>query len=297
MYLIISFIVDLTVLMIVGGYGANRDVEFIDLSEEMRACAKPSDFPGGSHGSVGIFIDNEAIVCGGDNPNKDCYTYNPGDGTWTLSYQMGTDRMRAEGIIIDDKWWVTGGYDGDYSLGTTELFDPVNKTFSSYTNMPEWKSDHNLVNFSPSSTLLVGGQLQDTDTYIYNHIVNRWTDGPSVARAREESHAGLVTFDNGTKAVIVAGGSPGITSCEILDLETMTWSTGPSLLIGIENGASVQLEDTFIIVGGVIEANTDMLWKFDPHNMDWVRMDQRMVTARSDLAAFLVPYDYCLKNF
>ena len=60
--------------MVVGGMGANHDVEIIDLSGSQKTCRKPADYP--IHwGSNGIFFNGFASVCGGGAPTNKCYKY------------------------------------------------------------------------------------------------------------------------------------------------------------------------------------------------------------------------------
>ena len=68
-----------TTLMVVGGnpLSASYKAEFIDLSGESKVCPNVTDFPL-THGSVGTFFDNKAIVCGGEYPNElsnICFSY------------------------------------------------------------------------------------------------------------------------------------------------------------------------------------------------------------------------------
>ena len=61
--------------MVVGGEGAEKDVEIVDLSGENRRCRKPKNYNIDS-GSTGIFFNGHASVCGGNSPRRNvCYKY------------------------------------------------------------------------------------------------------------------------------------------------------------------------------------------------------------------------------
>ena len=61
--------------MVVGGrYTANGRSEIYDLSGQNLTCPAISDNPI-DDGSVGIFINNKALVCGGDPSTSDCFSY------------------------------------------------------------------------------------------------------------------------------------------------------------------------------------------------------------------------------
>ena len=69
--------------MVVGGVpnSVNRSVELFDLSGSDLSCPKVAQIPNLSSGSVGAFLDDVALVCGGENeatgnPSAQCYTYN-----------------------------------------------------------------------------------------------------------------------------------------------------------------------------------------------------------------------------
>ena len=61
--------------MVVGGFGAQRDVEIVDLSEEGKTCRKPPKISL-SHSSIGTFFNGQASVCGGSLSETDlCLQY------------------------------------------------------------------------------------------------------------------------------------------------------------------------------------------------------------------------------
>ena len=128
---------------------------------------------------------------------------------------------------------------------------------------------------------------------MYNSIHDHWTDGPILSTGREISQAGLVTFSNGTKVIVAAGGYE-VKSSELLVLGTSEWMYGPDLPHDICCGASVQFENTFLVVGGFHDNSyQDTIWKFDIDVGNWVIMDQKLATPRDYLAAFLVPDSFC----
>ena len=196
---------------------------------------------------------------------------------------------------MEDHWWITGGLisGSSQSTSSTELFNTGNETFSYYINLPVARNQHNLVSYSSNEVMMLGGEIDITDTYIFNINDETWSDGPSVQTARDTAQAGVITFANGTKAVMVAGGDSTEKS-EILDLESMTWHYGPDLEYPIYYGASVQWQNTFLIVGGENYGGyLDTIWKFDVDNDRWVLLNRTLTTGRCFSASILVPYSYC----
>ena len=77
---------------------------------------------------------------------------------------------------------------------------------------------------------------------------------------------------------------------EILDLESMQWTTPDSNVHFRALGASVPYKDTFLAVGGVFsETFTQFsIYEFNPLTNEWVFKDN-LSNERRYLTAFLVP--------
>ena len=108
--------------------------------------------------------------------------------------------------------------------------------------------------------------------------------------AREKCQAGLVTYPNGDKGILVAGGYYQETSSEFLNLDTLIWEPKQSLPYDIAYGASVPFRDSFLIVGGdsSVDGGLDTLYYYNPEIDRW-ELIKTMNYERRDLAAFMVP--------
>lgn len=287
--------------MVVGGVGSSssafNDVEFIDLSGQGRTCRKPEDFPGARQGSVGTYIQERALVCGGyfyiggGIYTSECYYYNT-NGTWTQGPSMTEAREHTASTFYNNQWWITAGYNSDQgTLASTELFNSTSNSFVPFVNLPEERESHNLVSIDDNRAILLGGQDFFVDTYICND--GTWEDGPVLSKGRQQSQAGLVTFNNGTKMIVAASGQYEKTT-EFLPVDGEEWHFGPDLPYYIFWGASVQLEKTFLIVGGFGNGTSlDTIWTFDIEKENWVLLEEHLKTERQLTAAFLVPDEYC----
>ncbi len=60
--------------MVVGGYPSFKKSEIYDLSGQNLKCPNITDYPV-NFGSVGTFIDDKSLVCGGFDYVKECYSY------------------------------------------------------------------------------------------------------------------------------------------------------------------------------------------------------------------------------
>lgn len=105
------------------------------------------------------------------------------------------------------------GGDGTNSLDTTETFDAVTNQFSPYVNLPEERLLHNLVLVNSSTVFMFGAGLDPVnDVFLLDLNNDQWSNGPPLLIPRSDSNGGLVTFSNGSQAVIAAGGTDSSTT-------------------------------------------------------------------------------------
>ena len=84
--------------------------------------------------------------------------------------------------------------------------------------------------------------------------------------------------------------SIAVSVTEIFNLQTLDWSQGEDLPVGIFQGASVQFKDSFLLVGGESEdAWINTIYYFNPQDQKWEKRNETMKQGRRDFAAFLVP--------
>ena len=87
--------------------------------------------------------------------------------------------------------------------------------------------------------------------------------------------------------IVVAGGytSEQKETCDILDLETLTWSTGPPPPGDICSSASVPYGNTFLKVGGYC---SNVVMEFDGCAMDWIVRPETYEYSYDDPTAVLI---------
>ena len=290
--------------MVIGGEpeSAYNDVELIDISGKDRNCKQPqTKYPGAKMGSTGAFLNDEAHVCGGGEfltaATSDCYRYNSNDASWSKTASLNNRRAYAASILLDyNNWWITGGENANGDpYSSTEILDR-NSRITSFIDLPGNRSFHNLITVGPNRVMLLGGHFKTKETYFYDGNSGKWTAGPPMSTGMGFGQAGLVIFNNGTKAIVAAGGWKG-RSTEILNIDTNKWRKGPDLPFEIWNGASVQLQNTFAIVGGYDGRSSqrvlDTIITFDTQNENWILSNQRLRTGRAEHTAFLVNDSYC----
>ena len=146
------------------------------------------------------------------------------------------------------------------------------------------------------STTPIGGECYGGgdcySSWMFDKAEEQWTQLPN-SGLRDGSYAGLVTYPSGENAVVVAGGYYRSNSV-IFNLETETWRSGPDLPTRLGGGASVQLQDTFLVVTGndpETGFESEAIYKFVTSPEEgWLQLPHKCRTVTSD--AILVPQDF-----
>ena len=124
----------------------------------------------------------------------------------------------------------------------------------------------------------------------------QWIPLPPMPTPRFYQQAGLVTYPDGTKGILVAGGYRE-TSVEFLNLDTLIWEPKQRLPKEISTAASVPYQDSFLIVGGdTFGSRYDTIYYYNPGTDQWDLLNQTMIYERSIFAAFMVPDSYANCN-
>ena len=72
---------------------------------------------------------------------------------------------------------------------------------------------------------------------------NHWSSGPSLLRARQNHGCFSIKDNNVVTHIVVMGGAGYLSSSEILDVNTMTWATGPPLPVPVNVNRGVESVD------------------------------------------------------
>ena len=94
------------------------------------------------------------------------------------------------------------------------------------------------------------------------------------------------------KYMVAAGGNyhpPPKT--DVLNLETMTWSLAPYLPGSVHSTEQVQLEDTFLVVGGFDSNLMQSVFEFDPRTLSWMKREERLKFPRKYHSVIQIPRD------
>jgi hypothetical protein len=153
-------------LLIVGGVHSGHiqaDSELVlfhdgSINTTTNCDATPDDYPIVVEGAVATTVHGfaHALSCGGGGHNADfvtnaCYAYNFSTGFWSdAGVAMRESRQFPFGCKIGpaDAWLVTGGFDGEQLLDTSEILDGNGVVFEPGPVLPHAVNDHCVVPLS-----------------------------------------------------------------------------------------------------------------------------------------------------
>ena len=260
-----------TMLMVVGGLQSSRfgtivrtvAAEALDLENEDTNCPSLPDYPVALSDSGSSYINGVVRVCGGSDTSYDmydsCYSFDFDDNKWVAMESMIDRRGEFGSSVIGNEWFLTGGRGTDeYGFLTDVIATEIWTESSGFVPGPElplelWSHCQLTINdthvFLADMTRGFSPYILDWEEKEYQELRHKLPD-----YTRYSPACGLLSPDGYAQSIVIAGDG----TSDILSLDTMTWSTGPDLPINHERMTSVQLSDTFALVGGYNE-NTEML--------------------------------------
>jgi len=206
----------------------------------------------------------EMIACGGVTFNADgsqeivasCYGTN-GAPEWSGRPPMLRPSVRAGagkfGNYEDGEfWWVSGGTseDGVTDLSTSQVYDFSRVEWVEGPQLPLAMQGHCKVKLNSTHTMVTGGYSTENSegrAFIYDWQAGTWTDLPEMISGERFLHGCALLGDG---RVLVAGGYHGfgqpdpsdLSTAEVFDLTTMSWSETGSLPEGMDGNALLAIE-------------------------------------------------------
>ena len=264
-----------------------------------------SKFPVKIGGAAGATLGDASLphICGGHDGNNvrtECYVLHPQSFRWNFTRQMSEARWYSGSANHPDHGWViAGGYDYGPKLSAEQTKD--GRTFQSFASLPLPLYEHGLVSLGKGGGrgdfFLVGGyttgNVPSKKAFIYD--TGSWREVADIPTARVGLICGPIRSrpDGPVEKVVAAGGSDGsyLSTTEIYDLATDSWSKGTPLPMALDNAAIVPYETTFLVVGGydsssgysdkVFLYETSGEWSEQPH--------MKLSKPKQDVTAMLVP--------
>ncbi len=171
------FSADFTKFMVIGGdehgLGGRLDkVEVIDLSSNTASCSPIANYPWPVDVAAGAIVEGRPRVCGGNGGAGDrCYEYNYEENRWEEVDSLATPVSWQGGSLVNDATWLlTGGWDGNAYVSSTQVRGLGDDRFRSGPSMPRVIGQHCQVTIDPNIIFVLGG-YNGTD---YDKSVYRW---------------------------------------------------------------------------------------------------------------------------
>jgi hypothetical protein len=158
--------------------------EVIDLEDASNICQNLEDYPIGVQGAVGGLLNQgDPLVCGGWPYTNVCHVVNqPGQ-----SSEMLEEREHSASLTLNSSHlWVTGGYNGNVLLQTSE-FVSIGQPSVQGPDLPYAVIYHCLVGVNSSTALLCGGLNYGGDLNECHYMDledHSWSQGPSMMTKR-----------------------------------------------------------------------------------------------------------------
>ncbi|XP_076095876.1 kelch repeat and BTB domain-containing protein 8-like [Mytilus galloprovincialis] len=189
------------------------------------------------------------------------YMFDQLECAWQTKAKMNMCRSQFSLTVVDGYMFAIGGQDGTEILSSVERYDPHSNAWMLVAPLP--KALRFMTALSYRGRLYVFGGEASTDVsnsvYRYDPTEDTWSELPPMNIARVL--AGSVVYKD--KIYVIGGNSAlsekwkreflpehCVSSVEIFDPESQTWSPGPELPNALCGAGIVKYGNTILIVGG-----------------------------------------------
>jgi N-acetylneuraminic acid mutarotase len=175
-----------------------------------------------------LLPDGKVLVAGGLGSNSaslkpplaSAELYDPGNGSWTATGNMGTPRQDFTATLLcDGKVLVAGGLRSGVQAAAAELYDPGNGSWTATASMVTPRADHTATLLPDGKVLMAGGSGSNgalASAERYDPGSGSWTAAGSMVTPRQSHTATLLPEGK----VLVAGGfgaDPPVLAAELYD--------------------------------------------------------------------------------
>jgi hypothetical protein len=208
--------------------------------------------------------------------------YNPSSGAWTVAGNVGGGDHTAT-LLRNGKVLVAGGhsYSGfglDIHTNGAALYNPATNTWTSTGSMADRRARHTATLLRNGKVLVAGGYDWNSSSYrssaeLYDPATGTWSATGNLTQARADHTATLLQSGK----VLVTGGTsssasgPYVTSAELYDPATGTWTTTGSLESGRAYHTATLLASNRVLVTGGRNGNGALATAelYDPATGNW----------------------------
>ena len=176
--------------------------------------------------------------------------YRADTDTWESIADLPAPRHHSMSVALGGKVFVIGGFgDGLDPWATAWVLEPETSTWHEIADLPASVGAGAAVEID-GLLYVVGGVPSGTSLYVYDPAADNWDSLAPMTHARE--HTAAVAFDGD---LWVLGGrwqEEMLSSTEVFDIETGSWSDGPAMLEARSGFGATVLGDRIFVAGGEI---------------------------------------------
>jgi N-acetylneuraminic acid mutarotase len=238
--------------------------------------------------------------------------YDPGSNTWSVASASANRTHHTATLLPNGKVLVTGGFiyvglsfNQRLPLSSAELYDPGNNTWSATASMRQARFDQTATLLPNGKVLVTGGaaigdlfqNIPLSSAELYDPATNTWSTAGAMSTPRENATATLLPNGKvlvaGGFTIIFDGGSVfSVSSADLYDPATNTWSTAASMTAARVFHTATLLANGKVLVTGALNPVTGIQLSsaelYDPGSNTWSAAAS-MSTGRSGHAATLMP--------
>jgi hypothetical protein len=199
-----------------------------------------------------LMLDGRVLVAGGAYPATS-ELFDPRHDTWTATGNLVEDRFDSAATLLPDGTVLIGG------AGTAELYDPRSGTWTATGAMirGRFEIDSAATLLPDGRVLVAGGDVDASFAELYDPRSGTWTaTGPMIQRHGDQTTAtllpdGTVLVTGGTRPISL-GIDPAISTADLYDPRTGTWTATANMSTNRRNHTATLLPDgTVLIAGGI----------------------------------------------
>ncbi len=231
-------------VLIAGGIEWTSGLQFMEASAELYdpvaglwTSAEPMDTARTGHTATALPNGKVLVTGGRDTLGRSlagAELYDPATGKWHDLPTMHDSRWDHTAVLLPNgKVLVSGGSQatllGVHTLDSSELFDPVNESWSTTGRMARQRALHTATLLPSGKVLVAGGGGAIDGAELYDAATGSWTATAPLATGRSDHIAVLLP----TGQVLVAGGQGGsgtLDSTELYNPATSQWTAGQPML-------------------------------------------------------------------
>jgi hypothetical protein len=257
-------------------------------------------------GHTATLLPNGTVLVAGGQPDgggseswASAVLYDPATGTWKQTASMVVARTSHTATLLPNgQVLVSGGYNNDGILSSSELYDPDLGTWTAAGDMGLARVGHAAALLPDGHVLVAGGGTPTGDVVasaeLYDPSSGTWRDAGAMAEGRAGPTATLLPDGR----VLFVGGTDGgnsfinaLASAEIYDPATGRWSGAASMHTARQYHTATLLPDgTVLVAGGAgsTGSNTATAEVYDPAHDTWSAIGD-MHEDRAGHSATLLP--------